>query len=546
MRRADVTTQAGDDLFRHGGVGGGGVGGEAAIEIAGRLGARREEIFTYDTLNRLESATVSDTLNLTQLGQTTATYDALGNLTFKSDVGGYVYGAAGAGPHAVTQAGDTTYGYDAKGSMISATVTLTGAVLRGVTWGSFGKPVRIEEADGALASAFVYGPDRARIKQTSYVGATATKTVIYAGGGFERHITPGAPDELVHYIGGAVAMFTKTDDANPATDKTRYLHKDHLGSVVMVTDEAGLVAETRSYDAWGGLRNADWTVPAVTPFLTETARGFTGHEHLQAIGLIHMNGRVYDPKIGRMLSADPSDALNPGVGFNRYAYALNNPLSNTDPTGFCVWDACVAEATLGLIGIAMIHEAWNSEEGLELQASLRRAVRLQTTFVIVVWTEPVLQPDPEEEKSRPVGPSPVGDPGPDDDDDDKPFAMGLDTHLREFAAQHNATSFHDFTPEQKRNWKPEVLERLDDPKQELLVNLQDVKVWEGQTNLARNLGGSTDWELNEIRKREHIWGRIEWWDGHKKVDNPFDPPVSDPSESPGADPNEPPEEDTNG
>ena len=223
-----------------------------------------------------------------------------------------------------------------------------------------------------------------------------------------------------------------------------------------------------------------------------------------------------------------------------YRNKLKVTLTNTDDI------AKFFGHTLGLIGIAMIHEAWNSEEGLELQASLRRAVRLQTTFVIVVWTEPVLQPDPEEEKSRPVGPSPVGDPGPDDDDDDKPFAMGLDTHLREFAAQHNATSFHDFTPEQKRNWKPEVLERLDDPKQELLVNLQDVKVWEGQTNLARNLGGSTDWELNEIRKREHIWGRIEWWDGHKKVDNPFDPPVSDPSESPGADPNEPPEEDTNG
>lgn len=159
------------------------------------------------------------------------------------------------------------------------------------------------------------------------------------GGGFERHIVPGAPDELVHYIGGAVAVFTRTDDANPATDKTRYLHKDHLGSVVMVTDEAGLVAETRSHDAWGGPRNADWTVPAVTPFLTETARGFTGHEHLQAVGLIHMNGRVYDPKLGRMLSADPFvQAPAFTQSFNRYSYVFNNPLSFTDPSGFQTYE----------------------------------------------------------------------------------------------------------------------------------------------------------------------------------------------------------------
>jgi RHS repeat-associated protein len=36
-----------------------------------------------------------------------------------------------------------------------------------------------------------------------------------------------------------------------------------------------------------------------------TNRGFTGHEHIDEMGLIHMNGRVYDPQIGRFLSTDP-------------------------------------------------------------------------------------------------------------------------------------------------------------------------------------------------------------------------------------------------
>ncbi|MDJ0947274.1 MAG: RHS repeat-associated core domain-containing protein, partial [Kiloniellales bacterium] len=66
----------------------------------------------------------------------------------------------------------------------------------------------------------------------------------------------------------------------------------------------------------------------------ETPRGFTGHEHLDAVGLIHMNGRVYDPVLGRFLSADPFvPSPTATQSFNRYSYVGNNPLSYTDPTG---------------------------------------------------------------------------------------------------------------------------------------------------------------------------------------------------------------------
>ena len=64
-------------------------------------------------------------------------------------------------------------------------------------------------------------------------------------------------------------------------------------------------------------------------------RGFTGHEHLDEVGLIHMNGRVYDPEIGRFLSADPFvQAPDDTQSLNRYTYVKNNPLSYTDPSGF--------------------------------------------------------------------------------------------------------------------------------------------------------------------------------------------------------------------
>lgn len=78
-----------------------------------------------------------------------------------------------------------------------------------------------------------------------------------------------------------------------------------------------------------------------------TNRGFTDHEHLDGIGLIHMNGRVYDPVIGRFLSPDPwIQDPNNSQSFNRYSYVWNNPLRYTDPTGEVSMDQA---AEMGLI-----------------------------------------------------------------------------------------------------------------------------------------------------------------------------------------------------
>ena len=63
--------------------------------------------------------------------------------------------------------------------------------------------------------------------------------------------------------------------------------------------------------------------------------GFTGHEHLDNLGLVHMGGRVYDPDIGRFVSADPfTSGVTTSQMYNRYAYVANNPLRFTDPTGY--------------------------------------------------------------------------------------------------------------------------------------------------------------------------------------------------------------------
>ena len=78
-----------------------------------------------------------------------------------------------------------------------------------------------------------------------------------------------------------------------------------------------------------------------------TDRGFTGHEHMDQLKLIHMNGRLQDPVIGRMLSPDlVVQALASSQSLNRYSYVLNNPLSLADPSGYCAVAGGPASCTL--------------------------------------------------------------------------------------------------------------------------------------------------------------------------------------------------------
>ncbi|MCP3925712.1 MAG: RHS repeat-associated core domain-containing protein [Desulfobacterales bacterium] len=100
-----------------------------------------------------------------------------------------------------------------------------------------------------------------------------------------------------------------------------------------ITTNRGNIVERMSYEAFGQRREGNWqSAGNVVP--TFTNRGYTGHEHIEEMGFIHMNGRVYDPEIGRFLSADPviQDPYNT-QSYNRYSYCFNNPLSYTDPSG---------------------------------------------------------------------------------------------------------------------------------------------------------------------------------------------------------------------
>ena len=132
-----------------------------------------------------------------------------------------------------------------------------------------------------------------------------------------------------------VHTVTKLTPASAATTTNRYYHTDHLGSIIAITNDTGTVVERRSYDAWGKRRNQNGTSLA-NAFVTSDVRyAFGGHEDLGEVGLIHMNGRLYDPATGRFISADPTiDMPDDMQNYNRYSYINNNPLSAIDYSGY--------------------------------------------------------------------------------------------------------------------------------------------------------------------------------------------------------------------
>lgn len=296
------------------------------------------ETFEYDSLNRLTSSYVNGNIAGVNYNYTvTYSYDALGNITNKSDVGNYIYGNQGrttgnAGPHALISAGadHTDYQYDLNGNMVQG-----GG--RNIKWSSFNKPIEFKK-DGIVKASFTYDPDRSR-----YLKIAGDTTTYYLGKAYERVETvTGTGTKLEHkyfiYAGGQlVGIHVKTTDQGEARpDETRYLHRDSLGSIDTITDGQGRIIDRMSYEAFGARRGGDWRAFAGVPYIPAfTNRGYTGHEHVDEMDLIHMNGRVYDPELGRFISADPFIQLpyDP-QSYNRYSYVLNNPLNYTDPSGY--------------------------------------------------------------------------------------------------------------------------------------------------------------------------------------------------------------------
>lgn len=298
--------------------------------------AGTSEAFTYDSLNRLTQDACTGTCSST----VKVAYDALGDITSKSDVGTYTYGD-GSHIHAVTQAGSNSYAYDADGNMTSG-----GG--RTYTWMAAGLPASVTQ--NGETTSWSYDADYNRVTQTEPGKVTYFlnprvdlgmhyEEVDYSGGRVDKIHTLYAGNEVI-------GQYTTTNQTGVPPSTTRYWSTDPLGSIVAMTDQNGNVADRYTYDPWGKQTATQGTT-------TDTDHGFTGQEEL-AVGLVQLNGRLYDPVIGRMVSVDPviENAYDLQT-YNGYSYVMNNPLGFADPSGLCRWGCFWQPKHWGPVGRAV-------------------------------------------------------------------------------------------------------------------------------------------------------------------------------------------------
>lgn len=272
------------------------------------------EQFEYDVLNRLTKSKTSrnDSIELR--------YNVIGNITYKSDVGSYFYGAVNNGPHRLDSV------------LLIKNICLPSFKVK-TDYTSFNK-VKTLSKDSAVMQ-IVYDESHQRVWQQLYVNNNLKKQKFYAFSDFETEIVGNDTIYKSHITVMGHVIATKTFSTASNTIKLNYFHRDNLGSVVMVTNDTGAVLSRYSFDAWGKRRNGDWANTLTDSATLANNRGFTGHEHYDFFDIVDMNGRVYDPLLGRFLSPDPTLQFPTDLqDYNRYTYAINNPLKYTDPSGY--------------------------------------------------------------------------------------------------------------------------------------------------------------------------------------------------------------------
>jgi len=123
---------------------------------------------------------------------------------------------------------------------------------------------------------------------------------------------------------GDVSVVLRAVTGQATTRDVAYETMDRLGSPLGILDktgqyrqraESGVLSNANTqlnFSPFGGAREpnfqprpANGEMPGRLNLTPSTRLGFTGHEHLDSLGLIHMNGRVYDHRLGRFLSVDP-------------------------------------------------------------------------------------------------------------------------------------------------------------------------------------------------------------------------------------------------
>ena len=281
------------------------------INRAKMTGNKQIESFSYDSFNRLEEIRLNDVV------KGVMNYDNFGNIHSKVNDGEEVFYEAryeDESPYAVTKVKTDMH-------------DLTG-MNQHIEYTAFDKMAYIDAGDNSLS--IEYGYDYSRIHSVEHVSGRKKEKFYVSDCEF---VIDNGEKIVYTYLSGPMGVFAVCQTNNKGENIVFYVHKDHLDSWCLVTDDKGKVLQKTSYDAWGNPRNENsWSGDYNGELLCD--RGFTGHEHLLAFGIINMNGRAYDPMLSMMMSPDDYiQNLDFSQNFNRYIYCYNNPLSYCDPSG---------------------------------------------------------------------------------------------------------------------------------------------------------------------------------------------------------------------
>ena len=317
------------------------VGNITRIVNASPTDASSTATFVYDDLYRLTSAAVTSTPTSVSGFTQTYTYDSLGNITNKSDLGDYTYATAStvgyANPDAAITIATSTLTYDNNGNVTSVSAIK-------FWWDYVNRLTRT--GIGSSTSTYAYDPWGQRIKYTVATSTSATTTSYFPTKFY--NITSGTPTSTKHIFANGELIATISGSATSA--RVSYVHTDHLAGSNVITNSYASVAELLDYYPYGSSRLDQQTN-------VNEQRKFIGQEYDAPTNLSYLNARYYDGVKAKFLSQDPSflaigdlrqvkeltgqelqNYLADPQQLNSYSYARNNPIRYVDANGRATYE----------------------------------------------------------------------------------------------------------------------------------------------------------------------------------------------------------------
>ncbi|MGW2557313.1 polymorphic toxin-type HINT domain-containing protein [Streptomyces sp. NPDC001635] len=334
--------------------------GNITKQVSTRMGATatsETQCYQYDELDRLTQAwtatdacsatpttsshtQVSDPLTGGTAYWTSWDFDALGQRQHQvehSTTGGtdtttnYTYNYNGNGngttqPHALASTQDsgasnatTSYAYDKAGNTTGRNTIASGN--QTLAWNEAGQLTQVSGGKSGTTS-YIYDADGNVLLQTD-----PSSTTLYLPG--EQLTLTGTTTTGVRYLplpGGGTVVRTGTGT------NYKFEISDPHGTSGLYLDNTAQTPTWRQLTPYGGTRG--------TAVSWIDNRGFLNAPTNTNTGLTQLGARQYDPTIGRFTSLDPVFQATDDQQLAGYAYAANNPITNSDPTGLCPVDLC--------------------------------------------------------------------------------------------------------------------------------------------------------------------------------------------------------------